>query len=369
MDKEKAYHKSIEVISKCCSKNGLYASAYGYTAIWARDSMITFLGASLIDYKPFEECFKKTLINLNKYQGKLGEIPNNIDLWSKRKKKVTFASIDSSLWYIIGMYLYAKRYKDKSLLRKYKKNIKRVLLWIRYQDAGKDSLPEQQPTTDWQDAFPHKYGHVLNTQALYYPCLKLTKKKFLAFKIKNIVNGKIRRDLDFFDHKKGYYLPWLWKSHDGIREEGHWFDSLGNLLAVVFGLANEKKSKRILDYIKKKKINNPYPVKALHPPIRKGTIYWKKYFEKCDAKLPYHYLNGGVWPYIGGFYILALIKYRRFKEAEKELKKLAQACLKGKTFPEWLDGRTGKPYGKYQAWNAGMYILAYESLKKKRVLL
>ena len=46
------------------------------------------------------------------------------------------------------------------------------------------------------------------------------------------VNGKMRKDLDFFNHKKGFYLPWIWKSHNGIREEAHWFDSLGNLLMI-----------------------------------------------------------------------------------------------------------------------------------------
>ena len=123
-----AYQKAIEVIGKCCSKNGIYASAYGYTAIWARDSMISFLGASLVDGKGFRECFKKTLAALSEHQSSLGEIPNNVDLWSRRRKKVTFASIDSSLWYIIGHHVYAKRYKDKSLLKRYRKNINKALL-------------------------------------------------------------------------------------------------------------------------------------------------------------------------------------------------------------------------------------------------
>src|SRR3989338_7915312 len=363
-----AYQRAIDIINKCCTKNGIYASAYGYTAIWARDSMIAFLGASLVKNSQFKECFKKTLAALSKYQSELGEIPNNIDLWSSRKKKVTFASIDSSLWYIIGHYVYAKRYNDNSLLKRYRKNINKALLWVEYQDAGNDLLPEQQPTTDWQDAFPHKYGHVLNTQALYYCVFKLLKDKKLI-KIKKIINGKMRKDMDFFNHKEGFYLPWIWKSHDSIREEAHWFDSLGNLLMVVFGAVDKSKGKKILGYITKHKINMPYPVKALYPPFKKGTKEWKKYFEKCDAKLPYHYLNAGIWPYIGGVYILALIRYKKFEEAQKELEKLAESCLKGKSFPEWLDGKTGKPHGKYQAWDAGMYILAYESLKKKRALL
>jgi len=366
--KKEAYSKSIDVVRECCTKNGLYASAHGYTAIWARDSMITFLGASLVKSNQFKECFRQSLINLSKYQSSLGEIPNNIDLWDRRRKhKVTFASIDSSLWYIIGMHLFAKRYNDSSLLRKYKKNISKALLWVEYQDAGKDGLPEQQPTTDWQDAFPHKYGHVLNTQALYYAALRLLKSKEAA-KISKLVNGRVRKDLDFFDHHRKFYLPYIWKSHDEIREEAYWFDSLGNLLAIIFGLADESKAKKIMEHIKKHKINRPYPVKALYPPLRKGTKQWNRYFEKSDARLPYHYLNGGVWPFIGGFYVLALIKYKKFREADKELGKLAESMLKGNS-PEWLDGRTGKPHGKMQAWNAGTYILAYESLKKRKVLL
>ena len=72
--------------------------------------------------------------------------------------------------------------------------------------------------------------------------------------------------------------------------------------------------------------------------------------------------------------MLALIKDKHFKEAEKQLQKLAEANLKY-NFTEWLHGITGKDgdteakIKSVQGWNAGMYILAYESLKHKKVLL
>ena len=51
-----------------------------------------------------------------------------------------------------------------------------------------------------------------------------------------------------------------------------------------------------------------------------------------------------------------------------ELAKLAEANIKG-NFPEWINPKTKEFFGKLQAWNAGMYILAYESLKAKKVLI
>ena len=68
---------------------------------------------------------------------------------------------------------------------------------------------------------------------------------------------------------------------------------------------------------------------------------------------------------------------KKFKEAEMQLQKLAEANIQNNgNFAEWLDGKTGK-IGKsqsgekesYQGWNAGMYIVAYESVKAKKCLV
>ena len=67
---------------------------------------------------------------------------------------------------------------------------------------------------------------------------------------------------------------------------------------------------------------------------------------------------------------------KQFKEAERQLQKLAEANMQNNgNFSEWLHGLTGKigrteaGIESYQGWNAGMYIVAYESLKKKKVLI
>jgi len=240
-----AYEKAVDVIDMCSTRQGLYASGTmeGYTSVWARDSMISLIGASLTG--SYKEQFRKSLLTLAKYQDELGQIPNNIDVFFKarKKKSVDFTTIDSSLWYIIGNYIYAKRYKDKSLLKKNKKSIEMAFLWLKYQDTGKDGMPEQQPTSDWQDAFPHKYGHCINTQALYYGALKLAGKRKEAEALKKKVNA------DLFDKERGYYLAYRWKNHLSYQEKGTWFDSLGNMLAIFFGLADKRMSKSILDHV------------------------------------------------------------------------------------------------------------------------
>jgi Alkaline and neutral invertase len=367
-----AYEKAIWILNKCSTPHGFFAAYPGYDMVFGRDSMIMSLGASLVDDSKMKEAFKKSLITLAENQSGRGQIPNAVDKYSGRKHHVDYMSIDSGLWFIIGQYIYKKKYHDSSLFKKYKINIDMAFDWLECQDTGEDSMPEQLPTTDWQDAFPHRYGHTINTQALYYFALKLAGKNSEAEKVKSVVNSN--NDFGLWD--KDFYLPWRWKNHGKYHEKGEWFDTLGNLLAILFGLTNENKSDKILNYIKRNKIDMPYPVKAIYPPIKPGSKDWQDYYLDCAAGKSWHYLNAGIWTFIGGFYVLALIKMKKFKEAEEQLEKLAEANMQNKgNFAEWLNGQTGE-IGRteasvegYQGWNAGMYIVAYESLKAKRVLI
>jgi len=355
------------VIRECSTPHGLFASAgkKGYNAVWSRDSMISMIGASIINDDKFKEVFKQSIITLAENQSRNGQIPNCVDKWSERKAHVDFKTIDSSLWFIIGNYIYKERYYDDSLLKKYKDNIQKALYWL--QSQGGDfvgGMLYQLPTSDWQDAFPHRYGFTINTQALYFKLLNMIWDIDEAVKLKINVNN----DLDDSLWNGKYYYSYRWKNHNKYKEIGDFFDSLGNILAIVFDLADKDKSEKILDYIKKNKINQPYPLRAIYPPIKRGSKYWQDYYLDCLAGKPNHYLNGGIWGYIGGFYILALVKMKKLKEAEEELEKLATRNLNG-NFPEWSHPVTKKHYGGLQAWEAGMYILAYECVKEGKVLI
>lgn len=373
------YDNAIKVLKSSSRAPGFFASGLkgGYEAIFARDSMIASLGASLIG-KEFKKPFRSSLATLAANQSRHGQIPNAVGDYNKeRKSKITYNSIDSTLWYIIGHFIYAQAYQDKSLLKKYESSLKNAYTWLTYQDPNEDSLPVQQPTMDWQDAFPHKYGRTILTQALYFVCLKFMKKNKDARRIQHLVNGDSEKYLSFFDKKQGYYLPWIWKTHgEGIREQALWFDTLGNLFAIVSGISSPKITKSILSYIEKQKINRPYPCKAIYPPIKPEDKDWQDYFDASEAREANHYLNGGIWPFLGGFYVAALVKNGEIKKAEIELETLAQANklakgdLKEWGFYEWLQGESGEITGgsnPYQSWSAGMYIFAYECVRQKKI--
>ena len=371
---DQAKQEALAVLRACAKPTGFYASGLkgGYEATWARDSMITGLGA-VLQGKEFKAPLKKSLELLARNQSYLGQIPNCVGSYNiDRRSEVTFNSIDSSLWFALGSIIYTARWRDRLTAKKLKRPLSLALLWLSYQDPDEVRVLAQQPTMDWQDAFPHKYGYVINTQALYYGILRLLGKQRQAKHLQRVINGQVEKYISLYDKQLGYYYPWAWKNHDGDREHEEWFDSLGNLLAIVTGLATPSIAKKILNHIDQEKINRPYPCKTIWPPLKPGDKEWHSYFSKCDAREPLHYLNAGIWPFIGGFYVVALVKTKQYKKAEQELERLAKAnqqLLGGHGFNEWLDGGDGQAKGEpYQGWSAGTYLYAYEAVKAKSTI-
>lgn len=371
---ETAYQEALKVLDACAKPTGFYASGLkgGYEATWARDSMTMTLGA-VLEGDRYKNVIKKSLDLLARNQSFLGQIPNCVGSYNlDRKSDVTFNTVDSNLWFVIGMLTYCSVFDDKDFYEKNQRQINLALIWLAYQDPDEVRLIAQQPTMDWMDAFPHKYGYTIHAQAMYYGVLNMVGKSRQARHIKRVVNGEIEKYVSLYDSKLGFYYPWAWKNHDDKREHEEWFDTTGNLLAIITGLATPAIAKNILKYIDKHKVASPFPCRAIDPPLKKGDPAWHDYFENCDAREPYHYLNGGVWPFIGGLYVTALIKMKEYEKAKIELEKLAKANLQeldGHGFNEWLDGKDGEPKGEpYQGWSAGTYIYAYHCLKKKKVL-
>ncbi len=354
---EEAFQKAKEVLKKCSTEEGFYASPYNYNAVYARDGLITSLGALSTGEDFFIDQWLKTMNTLMKRQSPSGQIPNCVNT-NMTPELVALGAADASLWFILSL-AYGEKLLEKEF-PEFHLAAEEALIWLKYQDAHEDGLIEQQEATDWMDIIANR-GHVLYTNALYYGLLKLRGEK-TADKIGESVKGFL------WSNELKYFRSYAWK-----QEYGDWFDTAGNCFTIVLGLTDRKETDCILNYISENKLYEPYPVRTIHPPIQPGDKDWREYYRtEHELNMPDKYHNGGVWPWVGGLYVSALLQGGRAEEAEEMLYKLALANKKGREkeweFNEWFHGITGEPCGSTdQAWSAGMYIYAYSSVKKEKL--
>lgn len=409
---DQAYGEAIKILRRCISPWGFKASAHvhGYPQVWARDSMIVALGALLVDDKKFLGGVKRSIETLRKHQTDLGLIPNNVDVRSGKPNFQAYA--DSGLWFVFVNIILLKKTKGHSFLKKNYLAVQRVLRWYGHQDAHDSGLIWMHEGADWEDLFAVR-GAGLYVNVLYYLALiKMAKAARLmkdtsfslycsshARRLKKQINQRFwytpkkdfleilaesfgteddinidRRYRDPLGRKlilptkkilkrESYYLPYI-----TFRQFGEWFDSFGNLLTILSGVADKKQVEVVLKHIEKFGVAKPYPIKAISPPIFPKDRDWRYYYRFGNLNLPYRYHNGGIWPFLGGFYIAALVKAGRHEKAQRELQSLALLNKRNNwEFNEWFHGKSGEPMGiANQAWSAGMYIYAYEAVRRRK---
>ncbi len=380
--------RAREVLLKNEIGIGIKAGDY-YPDLWVRDALISSLGLVISEDEKLIELAGKSINTISKYQKFTGQIPNKI---SPDEKKVCFGEggcVDSSLWYSIAVLNYFNATKDLNFLKAHYKKINKALGWALCLDQNNDWLIETNEGSGWSDVLLHS-GRVLCNNVLLYKALrdadeinKIFGKEesfgWIAEHLKENINlffwpkkenlerikeeyGFSRIDADFetaLSNIKGepnYYLADL-----GFRKFDPRFGSCANLLAVLFDVADENKKNKIFDYIEKENLDKPYPLKIYNPPISNDDPFRKFYFRWSELSYlqePGNYHNGGIWPFVGGFYIATLKK--EGKPFEKEFEKLVESCRLGKwRFSEWLNSE-GKPMGSAnQSWSAAMLLYAY----------
>ena len=77
---EDARLRAVTVLRKCVTAHGFRASGapHGYPQVWARDSVITALGAALTGEPDLRAAFRASLDTLGSHQSTLGLIPLNV---------------------------------------------------------------------------------------------------------------------------------------------------------------------------------------------------------------------------------------------------------------------------------------------------
>ena len=306
---DEAYARALDVLDRCSTEEGMKASVEraGYPLVYARDSMITLLGAALVPDGEFWHTYRSSLDTLAKLQTDLGYIHRALHLDTMSKDCNAFGSVDSNLWFIIGHYNYHRHSGDLEFLRANWPGLEQAFLWLRYQDFNDCGLIEVHEAGDWQDLLSVR-GNVLYDNVLFaFVCdlmgdmaRSLGKDQSQYVARGEAVREKINLLLWITRGGKDWRSPspagrlqeitqshqeWHWVAEPMLgvlwerpfylqyvtyRDYGDYFDTLGNCLAVLTGLADSDRAQQILDYVYRAGVDVPFPCKALYPVIQPG---------------------------------------------------------------------------------------------------
>jgi hypothetical protein len=406
-----AREHALEVLRKCASPTGFRASgnATGYPQVWGRDSVMIFLGAVASQDEELITTGRRSLDALSAFQSPLGLIPLNVHPETGYISSENAGACDTNLWYILGRYLDFKYTQDDKSLRESWSSIEQAMLWLQYQDMNECGLLEIPEAGNWMDLLDVRYN-TLYDNVLYYAASLAYEEMSRHVATEAFYKGKcisaeciherinllmwidrcwvashfaehleklkaIRLEWFMLYHNIGtissrpYYLPWV-----AFREYGDWCDGLANLLAILTGIADGNRTHHILRYMLQVGMADPYPTKAIHPPIYPGEPHWREYYRSRNLNLPQQYHNGGIWPMIGGFHVAASVRFGWQAEAEQLLESLAKCVKQGIQgswgFNEWMHGSSGRPMGyEQQGWSAASYLVAESAVRTGKIVL
>ncbi len=355
------------------------SSDRGYTAIFGRDAAICALGMAVSDDTQLCEAAASGLMTLAEHQAANGQMPKFVDTASDEADFWYLGCIDSTLWWLIALAHLDARDAKLQLRERYAAQIALALQWLLAQEHQRFFLLQQNEASDWADIMPRS-GFVLYTNALWFYLKRLYSLPQLEETRENI-NGLFhpfsaqlapyRRARLLADYPiqnarhRDLYLSFVNFSFFG--DEG---DVFGNLLALLSGAMPDAASARTMDALVKARVNDPYPVRATCDPIKPGDWQWREYMARHDQNFAWQYHNGGIWPMIGGFWVVALVQQKQYEIAESELIKLARACaLNDWQFNEWLHGQTLEPRGMPgQSWNAAAFLMAEYAVRTRQAV-
>lgn len=377
---EQCYSEALALLRENLSPGGVLASVRNtksmgrhYASIFGRDAAICALGMVASGEEDLIRGARDGILTLARNQAPNGQIPkyvkpelDEVDFWYT-------GCIDATLWWLIAIKFMDRHLPDRKLGEELAPQVGRALNWLECQEHQVWRLLQQNEASDWADIMPRS-GFVLYTNVLWYWTKKL-------YDIPTAPQTRDYANLFFFpfgnvmpEHRRArllmhyirnrckpspFYLSFVNFSHWG--EE---VDIFGNILAHLVGLGDSSKAGQVVAATLAIQANHPHPIRVVGTPIGQEAPLWRVYMQRHRQNLAWQYHNGGIWPFVGGFWVMLLAKLGREKEAWQELERLAVANRVNQwEFNEWFQGQTGAPMGMpRQSWNAAMYVLAFRAL-------
>jgi hypothetical protein len=349
-------------------------AGWGYPEPYTRDLMISLLGIAVSENKELIESIKRVLETLAKNQTEHGHIPSLVH------DPGDLGASDTTPLFLLALGIYRKLTGKGNFLQK---AAKKALTWMTYQSPGDRVVVGQQPTSDWRDEqWVLGYGLYVNT--LVYSYLRLFEQHEQAEQLSRemkhftITEGVIHRHVHeglAVPHKP-YYALWSYKVHSSER-----FDLLGNSLAILSGIAPPSRAEEMIAWVEEECLSMRKKGELaldlspnFFPFIKPRDPDWHPRYRKFN--MPGNYHNGGIWPFVSGFYVAALVAAKKYSLAEEKLQALTEVVRRSNSrlnknlkfgFNEWLKAQNGRPMGQnWQTWSAALYLYAAKCVEERR---
>jgi hypothetical protein len=346
-------------------------AGWGYPEPYTRDLMISTLGIAVAGDDQLMRVIRNVLATLSKNQTEHGHIPSLVH------EKEDRGSSDTTPLFLLAVGIYRHATGERDFLQP---AVRKALTWMEYQSPSDRYLVAQQPTSDWRDEqWVLGYGLFVNT--LVYSYLRLLRQYERAAELHHAMERFTFSGSRLLSHlpegiairHKPYYAFWSYKIYSSKR-----FDLLGNSLAILSGIASPSRARRMIAWIEarcagmrqKGELAVDLPPNFF-PFIQPEDADWLPRYEKFNRPGDYH--NGGIWPFICGFYVAALVAAKKFHLAEEKLLVLTELIKNSRDpslpfgFNEWIKAQSGKPMGQdWQTWSAAMYLYAAKCVEERK---
>jgi hypothetical protein len=342
-------------------------AGWGYPEPYTRDLLISALGIFASGDEVLLQSLRRVLETLAWNQSPGGQVPSLVHDRENR------GASDTTPLFLLVLGVFRRVTGEAAFLEVAGA---KALEWMDHQSIDDRELVGQQPTSDWRDE-QWVLGHGLFVNALVHGYLKVLG---LSDRAEALRRAATQEDGHGFptDGQPTYAL-WFYKVFRNDR-----CDLLGNSLAILTGLAEPARARAMVGWIEgqcadlraRGELALDLPP-CLFPFIQPTDSDWHPRYAIYNP--PGHYHNGGVWPFVCGFYVAALVAADEQRLAEEKLLALTALVQVSRKLPpthagacgfnEWFRAQDGGPAGEdWQTWSASMYLYATACVEAGRAL-
>jgi hypothetical protein len=336
-------------------------AGWGYPEPYTRDLLISALGIFASGDEALLGSLRRVLETLARHQSPHGQIPSLVHDPEDR------GASDTTPLFLLVSGMFRKVAGERSFLET---AVAKALRWMDHQAIEDRELVGQQPTSDWRDE-QWVLGYGLYVNALVHGYRKVLGQEDRAQALRIDANRGDGRG--FVTPGQPAYALWFYKVLRDPR-----CDVLGNSLAILTGLADRLRARDILHWIEASctglRARGELAIElppCLFPFIQPSDPDWHARYEIYNR--PGHYHNGGVWPFVCGFHIAALVAAGERRLAEDKFIALTELVGLSRRplthgFNEWFRAADGSPAGEdWQSWSAAMYLYAAACVEDGKV--